>query len=101
MQVKRKPVLPEQNNDGVDDEVAADMVWKQSRLAEDSIIVELFRVSNNILLVHSCYRYLIHMDRAAVSGLHTTQVPNRVAYHVAGYSADIIWILSGTLILFI
>jgi ubiquitin C-terminal hydrolase len=41
--VRRKPSLPEQDNDGVDDEVAADNVWKISRLAEDSIIVDLFR----------------------------------------------------------
>jgi len=51
--VRRKPVLPEQNNDDVDDDVAAELVWKQSRLAEDSIVVDLFRVSC-LLLTFDC-----------------------------------------------
>jgi len=38
-------VFPQQNNDNVEDEVAAEIVWKQSKLQEDSIIVDLFRVS--------------------------------------------------------
>jgi len=50
VQVRRKPSLPVQNNDGVEDEVAADSVWKQLRLSEDSIIVDLFRVSHLTLL---------------------------------------------------
>ena len=44
VQVRRKPALPEQNNDNVDDDVAADIVWKQSRLREDSIVRDLFSV---------------------------------------------------------
>ena len=45
MQVRKKPILPQQDYDNMDEEVAADIAWKQSRLAEDSIIVDLFRVS--------------------------------------------------------
>ena len=48
VQVRQKPVLPEQNNDNIDDEVAADIVWKQSRHREDSIIVDLFCVSASL-----------------------------------------------------
>jgi len=49
--------LPEQNNENIDDEVAADLVWKQSRLAEDSIIVDLFRVSHRSAVVLLVHRY--------------------------------------------
>jgi len=43
-------VLPEQNNGNIDDEVAANAVWKQSRHREDSIIVDLFCVSTTVLV---------------------------------------------------
>lgn len=54
--------MPEQNNDKLEDEVAAETVWNQSRQAEASIIVDLFRVR---LLTISVLFHITERHRAA------------------------------------
>ena len=44
MKVKKRPQLPEQENDGVPDNVAADTAWRLHKQINESIIVELFQV---------------------------------------------------------
>ena len=59
VQVRIKQQLAEQNNDNIPDEVAAERVWAQSRLIEDSIIVDLFRVGddnpNHVFVIMTIY----------------------------------------------
>lgn len=44
VQVKKRPEIPEQNNDKMDDGQAAELAWKHHQLCNESIIVELFQV---------------------------------------------------------
>ena len=43
--VKKRPRLPEQKNDGVDDSIAAERAWMMHKTVHESIIVDLFQVS--------------------------------------------------------
>lgn len=47
MQVKKRPEIPEQDNDKMGDSQAAELAWKHHQLCNESIIVELFQVCSS------------------------------------------------------
>lgn len=46
-QVKKRPEIPEQDNDKMGDGQAAELAWKHHQLCNESIIVELFQVCSS------------------------------------------------------
>ena len=42
--VRKRPKIPEQNNDRLPDQSAADQAWKNHKLINDSIVVDVFQV---------------------------------------------------------
>ena len=48
-QVRRRPKLSEQKNDGVDDEVAGEKAWQMHKTVHDSIMVEIFQVRSTTI----------------------------------------------------
>lgn len=53
-QVKKRPRLPEQKNDGIPDQEAAITAWRMHKQLNESIIVELFQVWDD------CFNFGVH-----------------------------------------